>query len=526
MRKVSRRVFMASSLGAAGIFADRVQGAETPGSSEGLSPTSHPNMLVIHVDQHRWDCLGCMGNPDLRTPNIDALARDGVRFDNSFCPYPVCTPSRYSLLSGLYVHEHRGSSNHCTLGPEIATFPKQLREAGYKTAAVGKMHFTPTYLDLGFDRMFLCEQDGPGRWDDDYHRALRREGLVDLNDLEDQRSEYRRQARPEYWEHFGALPSNLPRAWHSTEWIAGQALPLLEEWTPGGNLLMAGFVKPHHPFDPPEELADLYDPGAIAIPPGWTPACFAHDLALHKGYFPHDQLTEDSIRRITAYYYATIEHIDMQVGRMIEVLKRKGLYETTCILFTSDHGEYLGFHHLLLKGGYMYDPLVRVPLIVKYPGNRAAGTVSEAPVNNVDLAPTLLALAGQSKSQGMNGFDLSSQTPGDRVIFAESGRGDQLMVRTARHKLIRSMRRNSSFLYDLEADPMETVNRIDDPGYADVIAALDQALEAWRGGVERTDLYLDEDAPIIKQPNALRHDDGRRDETIAYYAAKMADLQS
>lgn len=526
MGQVSRRVFLASSVGAAGAFAQQAYGAETPETSERQSmehsPVSRPNILVIHVDQHRWDCLGCMGNPDLRTPNIDALAADGVRYDNSFCPYPVCTPSRYSLLSGFYVHEHRGSSNHCTLAPDIATFPKRLREAGYKTAAVGKMHFTPTYLDVGFDRMFLCEQDGPGRWDDDYHRDLRREGLVDLNDLEDQRSEYRQKARKEYWETFGALPSNLPRAWHTTEWITARALPLLEEWTPEGNLLMTGFVKPHHPFDPPQELADLYDPDAIAIPPGWTPECFAHDLALHKGYFPHADLTEAAIRRVTAYYYATIEHIDMQVGKMIDMLKRKGLYDVTCIVFTSDHGEYLGFHHLLLKGGYMYDPLARVPLIVKYPGNRAAGTVSEALVNNVDLAPALLGLAGLAKTEGMSGLDISGQIPADRVIFAESGRGGQLMARTARYKLIRCAERNPSFLYDLEADPMETVNRIDDPACADVVAGLDQALQAWRGGVVRTELYLDEEAPVIRQPNALRHGSGHREDIIAYYAEKMA----
>ena len=134
--------------------------------------TQHPNILLIHADQHRFDCLGAYGHPDIRTPNIDALAADGVRYENSFCPFPVCTPSRYSLLSGQYVHQHRGWDNHCTLPPGTETFPAILKQAGYKTAAVGKMHFTPTYLDVGFDEMVLAEQDGPGRWDDDYHRQL------------------------------------------------------------------------------------------------------------------------------------------------------------------------------------------------------------------------------------------------------------------------------------------------------------------------------------------------------------------
>ena len=107
--------------------------AGSSASSANAASSKKPNVLLVHVDQHRFDCLGVCGNPDVQTPNIDSLAADGVRFDNSFCPYPVCTPSRYSLISGQYVHEHRGFSNHCTLAPDIATFPKMLRAAGYKT---------------------------------------------------------------------------------------------------------------------------------------------------------------------------------------------------------------------------------------------------------------------------------------------------------------------------------------------------------------------------------------------------------
>jgi arylsulfatase A-like enzyme len=138
-----------------------------------------PNVLIIHADQHRFDCLGCYGNAQIKTPNIDALAADGVLYTRHFSTYPVCTPSRYSMLSGLYAHSHHGWGNHCTLAPGFPTFPKALRAAGYKTAAVGKMHFTPTYLDVGFDKMVLAEQDGDGRFDDDYHTYLMERGLID-----------------------------------------------------------------------------------------------------------------------------------------------------------------------------------------------------------------------------------------------------------------------------------------------------------------------------------------------------------
>ncbi|HEX2949149.1 MAG TPA: sulfatase-like hydrolase/transferase [Armatimonadota bacterium] len=183
-----------------------------------------PNILIIHADQHRWDCLGCAGNADVRTPHIDALARDGIRYAEHFCPFPVCTPSRYSFLTGLSPHQHTGVSNHCTIPEDTDTFPKVLRQAGYRTQAVGKMHCTPTYLDVGFDTMVLAEQDGPGRYDDDYHRYLREQGLVDALDLWDQVAEYRQQAPREYQEAYATWPSNLGDDHYSTTRIGNRAV--------------------------------------------------------------------------------------------------------------------------------------------------------------------------------------------------------------------------------------------------------------------------------------------------------------
>ena len=243
-------------------------------------------MLILHVDELRFDCLGAYGNPDVKTPNIDRLAADGVRYTNSFCAFPVCTPSRYALLSGRPVHEHNGWSNASTLSPKISTFPKLFCAAGYQTKAVGKMHFTPTYLDVGFSQMVLAEQAGLGRWDDDYHRYLMRLGLVDRNDLEDQVPEYRKQAPQKYWDTLGAQVSNLPEAYHSTTWIADRAAETVAAWGPQGNhLLMVGFVKPHHPFDPPAPWQKMYDPQTLSILPGWTPTTFEHDCSSTAGTF-------------------------------------------------------------------------------------------------------------------------------------------------------------------------------------------------------------------------------------------------
>ena len=518
---LSRREFVKTgmALSLAGAAASEAPGETSPDPD---LQRRRPNILIIHGDQHRADCLGAYGNTEIHTPNLDALAGAGVRFDASFCPYPVCTPSRYSLLSGRYVHEHLGWNNHCTLSPDIPSFPRLLRDAGYRTRAVGKMHFTPTYLDMGFEEMFLAEQDGDGRWDDDYHRDLMRNGLIDLNDLEDQRSEYRKHARPGYRESFGALPSNLPEPWDTTSWIGDRAAEALESWSGEGNLLMAGFVKPHHPFDPPQSRYNACTPEKLTLLPGWTDACFPHDLALDRGYFPHEQLTAGVLRRVMACYYAAIEQIDEQVGRMVRILKEKGLYDDTMIVYTSDHGEYMGFHHMLLKGNYMYDPLVRVPLVIKYPSRMAAektglaGQASDRLVSNVALAPPLLAAAGIAAPAAMSGRNLADDGPDRDIVFCESGR-DLVMARSRTSKLILDREYVPLLFFDLKKDPLEMENRIGDAAYGGEIERLRGAAGQWRPAGTRQKPWLDESAPVIRQANVPPRDNSHRAAMIAYY---------
>ena len=486
-----------------------------------------PNILIIHVDQHRIDCLGAYGKTDIRTPHIDQLASDGVRYDNSFCPFPVCTPSRYSLLCGQYVNEHHGWNNHSTLAPDIATFPKILRSAGYRTKAVGKMHFTPTYLDVGFSELVLAEQDGPGRWDDDYHRYLMRHGLVDRNDMEDQLvREYRKYAPKKYWDTFGALVSNLPEEHHSTTWIADRAAETLESWTDkDARLLMVGFIKPHHPFDPPAPWHEMYDPKKLSLLPGWTEKCFKHDFKYNRGYFPNDKLTEPVLKRVMAYYYATISQIDHHVGRMIKLLKQKGLYDDTLIVFTADHGDYMGFHHMLLKSNYMYDPVVKVPLIIKWPANNRAGEVSQRLVNNIDLAPTLCRAAGCKPAETMHGGALQDKNTGRELIFAEVQGGRQVMARSQNRKLILAAPGNANLFFDLEKDPLELNNLYDSPQCRREVEKMTAALKKRRSKEAKPRAYLDNDAPVINQPNVPPRDLSHRDKIIGYYRKKMLALQ-
>mgnify|MGYP006279501143 CR=1 FL=1 len=487
-------------------------------------PTRQPHILLVHADQHRFDCIGASGNPDIQTPNIDKLAAEGRRYTNHFCSYPVCTPSRYSLLTGLYTRQHQGWTNHSGIPPTIDTFPRILKREGYKTAAVGKMHFTPTYLDVGFEEMVLAEQNGPGRLDDDYHRYLRRHDLIDAIDTLDQVDEYRREASRGYWDAFGAGPSDLPEAHHSTTWIGDRAMEQIDTWRADEPaLLMVGFIKPHHPFDPPASWAGMYDPDDLALLPGWTESALQDDLDRHAGFFPHEDLTPGRLRRVQAMYYATISHIDHQVGRMVDLLKQKGLYGDTLIVYTSDHGDYMGFHHMLLKGNALYDPLARIPLVVKFPGHAGvAGDVSDALCSNIDMAPTILAQAGCRPAEGMAGLDLVAHPEGRDFIFAEAASGREYMIRSRTRKLIVRRDREKSQFFNLEQDIFEERNLYNAPEYLDEIGAYSRRLTDWALFEALTPNCLDEEQTTISQANVLAPADGKRDEMEAYVRCKMA----
>ena len=486
-----------------------------------------PNVLVILTDQQRHDCLGFAGNAQLQTPHLDAIAADGVHYANAFCAYPVCTPSRYSLLSGLPVRAHAGWTNHCTLSPHLPTFPRELRAAGYATAAVGKMHFAPTYLDAGFDQMQLAEQDGAGRYDDDYHRYLRERDLLDAVDIMDQRGEFRGQAPARYWENFGAIPSDLPEAHHSTTWIGDRALEELNGWNQsGGNLLMASFIKPHHPFDPPAPWDAMYDADQIELLPGWSEETLEYDRQF-KGYFPNADLTEAKLRRVTALYYATISQIDHHVGRMTALLRERGLYDDTVIVFASDHGEFLGFHHLLLKSGPMYEPLMRVPLLIKFAHGERAGQRHDGLASLCDVAPTLLHAANVAVPDSMRGGNLRAPNAGSSWIFAEDVRGQKLMARDDRYKLLWSSEPGHRRFYDLQADPLERENRLDDASYAAEVARCREALANWAMFEALPPTYLNPDAPLAPDANIEADQSAHRAAGQAYSERKFAQyLQS
>lgn len=432
------------------------------------------NVLIVLADQFRADCLGVAGHPDLRTPTLDQLAADGVYYPNSFCVAPLCTPSRYTLLTGHLPAQHGVHRNNHPLARAIPTLPERAGAVGIRCTTVGKMHLTPTYMDAGFDQMVLCEQNGDGRLDDDYHRELIAAGLIDAVDLIDQRAEFRKTANAAYRTSFGAAVSDLPEAWHSTTWTTDRALSLIDEsWAGGGQLMYLSYVKPHHPFDPPAPWDARYDAAALSILPGWTDQVPADDLS--AGYFDNASLTRGALQNAMALYYGSISHLDFHLGRVLHRLRELDAYRDTLIIFTSDHGEYLGFHHMLLKSGPMYDPVVGVPLIVKPAGTaQPRGTVDDRLTSGADIVPTTLAALELDSSPELTGHDLLDTAWTRSVVVSQSG-DSGYMARSRHAKLLRAAGRSRYF--DLEADPWElspapVQSAADLEAEADQVAAL------------------------------------------------------
>lgn len=437
------------------------------------------NILILHCDQLRWDCLGYAGNPDIQTPNLDALAADSVSYTNHFTVYPICTPSRYSLWSGMYVHQHGAWNNRATLPGGYRTLPQVLQENGYDTAVVGKMHFTPTYHDIGFSRMCLAEQNGVGRYEDDYHTELMARGAIDRVDLHHQSEEFRQPPTDLRYDMFQAAPSDLPAPLHSTSWITEKALEEISAWQDTSHLLMVGYIKPHHPFDPPHPYSERYDPDKLTLPPDYTDHPFARDMAANGTAVDYGQMGEADFRQVLAYYYGAITQIDEGIGQIIALLKRKGLYRDTMVLFTSDHGEYMGQHHMLLKCNHLYDSLARIPLLIKYPDG-PRGNDSRL-CENIDVMPTVLDACGLTIPPSVQGESLLSGVRKEFVFSEGQYGGDSspcngYMIRSDRYKLLVRGSLEDGMLFDLEKDPWEQENRFHDPAYGEILAWLKEQL--------------------------------------------------
>jgi len=456
-----------------------------------------PNVLWICSDQQRFDTLGCHDNPFVHTPNLDALADSGVLFESAYCQNPVCTPSRASFLTGRYPRTCRARQNGQSIPPDELLVTKLLRDqGGYVCGLSGKLHVsaclpdvcpgTEPRIDDGYDEFHWSHHPGANWPTNEYFHWLREKGAT---------------FSVEKFEGEQYVETSVPEEIHQTTWCAEKAINFIEACADFDSpwLFSVNFYDPHHPFDPPREYLERYLDRLDEIPlPNYTPGELdakppfqerdSHGAYFSKNAFDRDHINERTHRLIRAAYWAMCDLIDSQVGRIIDALKRTGQLDNTIIIYTSDHGEMLGDHGIYLKGPFVYEPAVHVPLIVSMPSTVASGVRSRAMVELVDLAPTLMEAAGLDIHPGMQGRSLWPLLTGHAdphehrddvycesyncVVRHREPKAYTTMVRTRTHKLAAVHGLDCGELYDLQVDPNETHNLWDSPDHRDVKTAL------------------------------------------------------
>ncbi|MEM1446942.1 MAG: sulfatase-like hydrolase/transferase [Planctomycetota bacterium] len=500
------------------------------------------NILLITSDQQHWTTLGVL-NDKIETPNLDRLAAMGTNYTRGYCPNPTCTPTRASVLTGMYPSAHGAFTLGTKLDEHIPTVGDHLRDAGYATSLIGKAHFQPllstddcksvecypTLRDLnfwktfndehtpwyGFDHVELArnhtdeghvgqhyalwmEEQGLANWRDYFHARM--DGIKDTpTDGE--------LAPPKGSDHFNGFRANmhwtLPEEYHYTTWTGQRTIAAVKNAHEAGKpfFVWSSYHDPHPPYAVPEPWASMYDPedmeiGALVdgemddMPPphrmtqdrdaDFRP--FNQDGKGNHGYHPHNTATADELKKAQAIYYGMISFMDHWIGQTLDALDELGLTDQTLIVFTSDHGHFIGQHGLLAKGPFHYEDVIRVPFIAAAPGTpgNQRGQTSAAIQSIVDLAPTFLDAAGLGPAREMQGV---SQLPGWRGETDFSGKrdhaivenhhqaGDEVHLRTLvtdRYKLTVYRGRDWGELFDLQDDPGELHNRYDDPEYAAV----------------------------------------------------------
>ncbi|HVG98254.1 MAG TPA: sulfatase-like hydrolase/transferase, partial [Chloroflexota bacterium] len=441
-----------------------------------------PNVLLIYTDQLRWDALGCNGNPDVRTPHLDRLAAEGVTFRRHFVQNPVCMPSRVSFLTGRYPSALGISHMGVPVPPQTVTLPRMLKPFGYATAMLGKLHFLPhanrdhreVHPDYGFD--VLEESDEPGPYEDAYRAWVRRVAPEHLDAISPglppmaevwNRALGRVDPVAHPAERFPkrALPFRAPSHLTHAAFVAERSMDFIAAHPDRSWLCVASFYSPHSPWVAPQEFLDLYDPATLRLPAFPPPA----DAARAGTDFD-----DAGLRAARHGYYAMISEVDHHVGRLLALLEASGQARDTVVVFTSDHGDWLGEHLRHGKGYPASDQVSRVPLLLRWPAGGPAdapGRPVDALVEAVDVLPTLLACAGVPVPPTVQGRSLLPLLRGERGGARDSAlteaRGWKAL-RTERYRYVCRVTAGGpeEHLWDLERDPGEYRDVAADPGYA------------------------------------------------------------
>ncbi len=459
-----------------------------------------PNILFLMTDQHRADCLGCDGNGAIRTPNFDRIAREGVRFEHAYSTTPTCTPARSAILTGLSPWHHGMLAYGRVAERYPFELPRAMADAGYYTFAIGKLHYHPQRNYHGFHDALIDESgrvESPGFVSD--YRKWFKENAPDLNP----------DATDIGWNSYLSGHYALPEELHPTRWTGDRAVEFVRTYERQEPFfLKVSFARPHSPYDAPKRFWDMYRGEDMPGPSvgdwagKYAPVDDAKDLNLW-----HGDLGIEQARRSRHGYYGNVTFIDEQVGRILKALEDRGMLENTLILFTSDHGDMLGDHHLWRKS-YAYEGSARVSMLVRWPQNLAPnarrGSVLPQPVELRDLLPTFLDAAGAAIPDGLDGDSMLRLVRGDTsgwrewidlehgTCYAKENTWNGLT--DGRWKYVYHAFDGHEQLFDLKTDPGELQDLAGDP-------SCSHALKGWRERMakhlsERGEAFVKDGKPV------------------------------
>jgi len=456
-----------------------IAGASVMMSGPSLWARKRPNILFLMTDQHRGDCIGCDGNPVIKTPNIDGLAREGARFSKAYTAVPSCTPARSGLLTGLSPWHH-GMLGYGRVAYKYPfELPLEMRNAGYRTLGIGKMHWYPQRHLHGFHRTILDESgrvETPG-FESDYRAWFRKHAPKGM--------EYN--CTGIGWNDYRARAYVPPEELHPTVWTAQTAVDFIENHRGEEPFfLKVSFARPHSPYDPPKRFMEAYREDEMP-PPFIGDWCARHAPADPKNYgLWHGDLGIGQVRRSRRGYYGSISFIDEQIGRILDALARRGFLDDTFILFTGDHGDMTGDHHLWRKT-YAYEASARIPFIVRPPKGwfeHVRGKEFTQPVELRDILPTFLDVAGRAIPGHLDGRSVLALFRNETASWREvidfehdecyhpSNHWNALT--DGRWKYIYHAKSGEEQLFDLYEDPGELHDLAKEPGRRGLV-------REWRG---------------------------------------------
>jgi arylsulfatase A-like enzyme len=448
-----------------------------------------PNLLLLMADQFRGDCIGADGNAAIHTPNLDRLAREGALFHRAYSSTPTCTPARACLLTGLSPWRH-GMLGYGRVAEKYpAEFPQVLRDAGYYTLGIGKMHWNPQRAMHGFHRTILDESGRTQSPDfiSDY-RAWFASQAPALNP----------DATNVGWNDYQSRAYQLPEELHPTRWTGDVAVRFLDTYErPEPFFMKVSFARPHSPYDPPPRWFDHYADADLPAARVGNWAEKYRERSDESSSIWHGDLGPDQVRTSRQGYYGSVSFVDEQVGRILEALERRGQLDRTLVLFTADHGDMTGDHHLWRKS-YAYEASARIPMLLRWPRGLVSATpgqVLNQPVELRDVMPTFLDAAGAVAPVTLDGSSLldlaRGQTAGWRpwidlehdICYDKSNHWSA--ITDGRMKYIYHAMDGAEQLFDLDADPGEEHDLAGETAHT-------ESLAAWR---KRMAAHLEERGP-------------------------------